>query len=426
MKIVLVVPEFPKTSETFIVNKFLGLLSAGHDVHVVCQTSSSREWKHFAQLEARGDARNRVHVDLGGRPKLEAALRLAPRLIGAIATNPSGLTRYVVNAARERGLGALMALVPDLEIIRLKPDVVHFEFGPLARGRMHLKQWLGTRVIVSFRGYDLNFSGLDDDAYYADVWNADGLHFLGNDLLQRAYRRGCPSDRPHCLIPPAIDTAFFSPEPRRVVRIGPDRPVRILSVGRLEWKKGYEFGLSAIRMLRDRGVPLEYRIVGDGDHLEAVSFCRHSLGLDEHVTLLGALDRNGIRSQMQWADIFLHSAVSEGFCNAVIEAQAMALPVVTSDADGLAENVAEGETGFVVQRRDSQALAERLERLSSDETLRLRMGEAGRRRVTEHFQLKDQIAAFDRFYRRVHSGSAPHELASGIGIENGHKPEAVK
>jgi colanic acid/amylovoran biosynthesis glycosyltransferase len=101
------------------------------------------------------------------------------------------------------------------------------------------------------------------------------------------------------------------------------------------------------------------------------------------------------------ADVFLHPAVSEGFCNAVIEAQAMTLPVVCSDADGLAENVAHGRTGFVVPRRDPDALAAPLIELAADRALRRRIGRAGRERVLSRFTLPDQIRAFDTFYRSV-------------------------
>jgi colanic acid/amylovoran biosynthesis glycosyltransferase len=104
---------------------------------------------------------------------------------------------------------------------------------------------------------------------------------------------------------------------------------------------------------------------------------------------------------MDWADVFLHAAVSEGFCNAVIEAQAMGLPVVCSDAGGLPENVADGESGFVVQRRNPRALAEKLAVLATDPGLRYLMGKAGRERALRCFCLEDQVTAFEQLYREL-------------------------
>ena len=104
---------------------------------------------------------------------------------------------------------------------------------------------------------------------------------------------------------------------------------------------------------------------------------------------------------MLWADVFLHSAVSEGFCNAVMEAQAMSLPVVCTDAGGLPENVEHEVSGFVVPRREPQPLAERLALLARNPALRQQMGQAGRRRVLASFRQEKQIADFDRFFREV-------------------------
>jgi colanic acid/amylovoran biosynthesis glycosyltransferase len=87
----------------------------------------------------------------------------------------------------------------------------------------------------------------------------------------------------------------------------------------------------------------------------------------------------------------------------------MELPVVCSDADGLSENVADGQTGFVVPRRDARALADKLAVLADDPDLRRRLGEAGRQRVLTRFQRSDQIAALDHFYRSVLASDSPRQ-----------------
>jgi len=404
-RIALVVPAFPKLSETFIVSKFMGLLERGWDVHVVCSTSEEKEWARFPQLPA--GARKRVHRGWPHRPKWKAALLLPFAVMACFQAAPGRTWRYLRQARHREGLlEALGRLYLDLPLIRLGPDVVHFEFGALATERMDLRELLGCRITVSFRGYDLNFVGLDQPGYFDAVWaGAAGLHFLGEDLWRRARRRGCPPDRFHMLIPPAIDVEFHKRDEAELSRKSEgSRPLRILSVGRLEWKKGYENALLAIRRLLDRGVACEYRIVGDGDYFPAVAFMRRQLGLEGVVEVLGALPREDVRQEMQSADVLLHSAVSEGFCNAVIEAQSMELPVVCTDADGLRENVADGETGFVVPRRDPEALAAKLEVLARDPALRQRMGKAGRKRVLMNFRLSDQLDRLEDFYRQVLNG----------------------
>jgi colanic acid/amylovoran biosynthesis glycosyltransferase len=248
------------------------------------------------------------------------------------------------------------------------------------------------------RGYDVNYAGLDQPGYFDEVWTrVDALHCLGEDMWQRSLRRGCPPDMPHRLIPPAVDVARFTPgeRPER------DGPLVVLTVARLHWKKGHEYGLLAIRELIDSGLDLEYRVVGDGPHADAVHACVEDLGLARHVRMLGAVPPAGVLEEMRAADLFLHPAVSEGFGNAVMEAQAAALPIVCTDADGLRENIVDGETGFAVARRDPAALAAALARLAADRDLRRRMGEAGRRHVTERFDPGRQLDAFVELYEET-------------------------
>lgn len=415
-RVVMVVPAFPKLSETFIVSKFLGLLSRGFDVQVLCGRSDPAEWARFPELVARPELRRRVLRAWPVRPRWLAASLWPAALARCAWHNPRGLGRALARGRERFGSGVLGRLYLEAALIAARPDLVHFEFGTLALGRTWIGDALGCKVVVSFRGFDLNLSGLDQDDYYREVWEgADALHFLGEDLRRRALGRGCPEDMPHALIPPAIDVEFFRPDDAAAppdVAGTAGRPLRILGVGRLHWKKGYDDALMAVRRLIDRGIACEYRIIGGGDYLEPVAFARHQLGLSDQVELMGPLPRASVREQLRWADVLLHAAVSEGFCNAVVEAQAMGLPVVCTDADGLPENVADGQTGFVVPRRESDALADRLASLAADPALRMRMGVAGRRRAIDLYNLIQQIERFSVFYRSIIEIEGIHPISA--------------
>ena len=164
--------------------------------------------------------------------------------------------------------------------------------------------------------------------------------------------------------------------------------------------KGYANALQAVALLESCGVHCEYRIAGGHDYGEALIetlFSVHDQHLADVVSLLGPISQDAVVEQMRWADVFLHAAVSEGFCNAALEAQAMALPVVCTEA--LAENVVDGRTGLVAPLRDPQGLADRLEMLARDPALRRRLGAWGRRRASTAFRLEDQIDRFSSWYR---------------------------
>ncbi len=373
-RVLLVCNQFPKFSESFIVRKLLGLLARGWDVHVACNRSDGEQWGHFETILPRDEFESHVHV------------------------------------------------VDDFEkiVAELQPDIVHFEFGHLARGRLDAPALGRSRVVASLRGNDINALGLDDSDYYQELWTGiDALHVLSSRLLVRARQRGCPPSLPHITIPPAVDPSRFDGKGRRHRGVvgTTRRPLRILSVGRLHWMKGYSAALHAVALLEAGGVRCEYRIVGGHDYGEAlieVLFAINDQRLEDVVSLLGPVPQDVVVEQMRWADVFLHAAISEGFCNAALEAQAMALPVVCTET--LAENVVDGRTGLVASLRDPQGLADRLARLARDPTLRRRLGTSGRRRASSVFRLEDQIERFSSWYRDLLASGDEQAATRGLRI----------
>lgn len=415
MKIALIVPSFPALSETFIVNKFLGLLDRGHDVWVVCDRSDPNEWNRFPRLSRR-DLRRRVVVNWRKRPRWGATLLYPVALCRCAIVCPTTLFQYLVRGFGSFSFDIAKRFYIDARLIEVGPEIVHFEFGALAAKHMYLPSLLDASSVVSFRGHDLNFVGLDDPHYYQEVWEkADRLHFLGSNLQEWARDRGCPTDMACDIVPPAIDADLFETKDRTYEDgIGTsERPILLLSIGRMYWSKGHEYALQAIRSLIDQGRSVEFRIVGAGPYLDAVAFCRHQLGLEDAVDLVGPVAPHELQPYLGWADIFVHAAVSEGFSNAVVEAQAAGLPVVCSDAGGLPENVVDGITGFVVPRRDAAALADKIRILADDTPRRRSMGEAGRERVRERFQLDQQTTAFEGIYEKALHPDSSRDRRSG-------------
>jgi colanic acid/amylovoran biosynthesis glycosyltransferase len=398
-RLVLVVPAFPQLSETFIASKVAGLLERGWDVHVVCRDLLPANTSPFGPAIQRMFAEGRVHAE----PRLErspvGALRAASAVAGAAVASPWRTASHWRRALRTARPGAPTSCILDSPLVQLAPSLVHFEFGTLALGRTHTLVANDMPYSLSFRGYDVNFHRLRDGAIYGDACrDAQGVHVLGEDLKRRAIARGCPLNARFAVIPPAIDVDFFCPGNEVRPVNGGARRLRILSVGRLEWKKGYEHAIEAVRQLVARGCDVEYRIVGDGGHVLAINVAVDQAGLADRVTLLGKRDREAVREELRAADLFLHAAVSEGFCNAVLEAQAVGCPVVVTNADGLAENVAHGETGLVVPTYSAPALADAMEELLRDAPRRSRMGQQGRERVAGTFRIEQQIDRWEQFY----------------------------
>lgn len=398
LRIILIANSVPLPVTDFLKYKLFGL-SKIFDVHMLCWgKNSTRQAFYNKYADKLGNENIHLFYD---KLNTSTAIPLLFKNLFRIFFKPTISLPLVSKMIQLYGWDFRKVFVRFtlyFPIAELKPEIVHFEFGTIAKKFDDLKKFINCKTTVSFRGYDINYVGLTDEHYYDEVWSGcDGFHFLGNDLKNRAVKRGYIPVKMEALIPPAIDTALFKP----IANKKTNNKMVIISVGRLTWKKGYEYGLQAVAVLKDKDMLVEYRIIGTGDHLPPILYAIKQLGLEDTVVLLGELPPDAIKNELDKADVFLHPAVSEGFSNAVLEAQAMALPVVTTNADGLAENVVGGVTGFVVPIFDANALAEKLEWCYENKDALKAMGAAGVERVQTHFRIEEQITKFEAFYKQV-------------------------
>lgn len=168
-------------------------------------------------------------------------------------------------------------------------------------------------------------------------------------------------------------------------------------VGRLSWKKGYEFALAAAVKLKERVPGVRFDIVGDGEQRPELEESAQRLGLAGTLRFLG--QRRDVPELMRTFDCYVLSSVIEGMPNALLEAMALGRPVVTTSAGGSAEVVRDGESGLVVPPGDPDALANAVERVLRDADFARRIAAAGERRVRENFSLDAMLRAFDGLYR---------------------------
>ncbi len=185
-------------------------------------------------------------------------------------------------------------------------------------------------------------------------------------------------------------------------------------VGRLGWKKGYEFALQAFARVREQYPDLRVDIVGDGDLRDELPRQAHALGLSETVRFLG--QQTDVPRRMLGFDCYVLSSVIEGMPNALLEAMALGRPVVTTAAGGSAEVVVDGESGLVVPIRDADALAEAIARVLSEDLLAQRLGRAAAERARDHFSETAMLSSLDRLYRTEMSRAGLKEEA--VPVEN--------
>lgn len=154
---------------------------------------------------------------------------------------------------------------------------------------------------------------------------------------------------------------------------------RLLTVGRLTYQKGYDMALEALDLLKKRGIPVRWYVLGEGEERRALERKRAKLGLTEDFVLLGAVE-NPYPYYAQ-ADVYVHATRFEGRSVALQEALAMGCAVIVSDCSGNRDEIEDGRNGLLCPF-DPAALADCIERLLGDGDLRRKLGSrAGSRKA---------------------------------------------
>jgi len=230
--------------------------------------------------------------------------------------------------------------------------------------------------------------------------NFDCVYTVSQDMKQKILQGRTRPERIHVIHTGLDLDAMARGASREAVRAQfaiPDDAVVVGTVSRLFYEKGHKYLLKAVASLAGRYPNLYALIVGTGDQRDALEDLAHRLSIRDRIVFTGFYD--DLSGALRAMDIFAQpSILHEGFPTAVLEAQAMGLPVVASDIGGTRETLAPGKTGLLVPPRDSAALADALETLLRDVNLRKRMAEAARPFIEQSFTLAGMIERMSRMY----------------------------
>lgn len=285
----------------------------------------------------------------------------------------------------------------NAHIFPLNLDWLYFGFATMGLRRENVAKAIGAKSAVSLRGYDISTYPLKHPGCYNSLWTKiDKVHTLSDDLLKKAYALGLDSTVPFSKITPAVDVNFFK---ANISQEHSFSPIKFLTVGRLEWIKGYEYALQVMSLLKRKGISFTYTIVGEGSDRERLMFAVYQWGLNDYVRFVGKQTQVQIQEWMRETMVYLQPSLYEGFCNAALEAQAMGILCVVTDGGGLQENVVNGKSGFVVPKRDPQAMVEAIEKITqmTDEE-RQQMRRFAVERVRKDFNLEDQKTKWAAFF----------------------------
>lgn len=409
LRIGVLVESFPELSETFVVQLVVGLLELGHDVRIVALRAG--DGVHVTPEVAEHALLDRT-VALGiPAGRRERALS-APRAMASRLRRRRPVRDLVDPRRGGRSLLSLRALHAAAALdARPEPlprfDVIHAHFGKngLLATQLADVGVLDAPLVVTFHGNDVTAypRELGDDVYAPLFRRAAAVTGVSRFVVDRLVGLGAPPAQLHRIPMPFAADRFVGRPPQ------PERPgpVRLVSVGRLVDKKGFDDLLDAVARLRDDEVDVALRIVGDGPRRDHLARRIVELDLAGRVELLGALGPDDLAAQMSAADLFVLASVTapngdhEGLGVVLQEAQAIGLPVVATRHDGFPDAVVEGESALLVDEHAPDQLAAAIAELAADRDRWSAMAAAGGRHVRDTFDRTTVATAFDQLLREV-------------------------
>ena len=371
----LMVHDFPRLSETFVINQARGLLDAGHDVTVLAPYGDGAALRSeagmHADVAAYGLAARADYAPLG-----EAPLRWTRT--GGPLRAPSRAAAFLNEAVLFGGR---------------RFDVVHCQFASLGllalrHARARTLRW--RRLVVHLRGYDVSAFVRDrGEDVYAPLWRAGDL-FVANceHFRQRAISLGCPAERT-IVIGSSIETKNFPA--KTDYRLDAD-DLRVITVGRLTEKKGIPTVLRALARSRGAGSETTLDVVGDGPLDAELRALAQDLGIRDAVRFHGALPHDRIAALLRASDVLVAASErapngdQDAPVNSLKEAMVSGLPVIGTRHGGIPELVLDPQSGCLVDERDDAGLADAFARIADRRAEWPRIGQANRARATEMYE----------------------------------------
>lgn len=401
MRIAYLTGEYPRATDTFIQREVAALRDLGVDVHTFSVRRTGDE--HIVGPEQQKE-RDRTFYIL--------PVNLLKLLLAHISLLVSSPIRYLRAfqlgwATRQHGVrGTLYQLFYFLEAGILAHQIqqhqiihLHNHFGDSSCSVAMLAAELG--------GFSFSFTMHGPYIFFEPhTWRID-------EKINRALFVACISH--YCRSQGMI---FVSPEKwqqMHIIHCGIDPALfnvvthhqsgkRLLYVGRLAVVKGLPILLESLVMLKRSHPDILLTVVGDGPDRAKLEQMTEQLGLSGNVKFVGYQSQTEVRQYMQQTDIFVMSSFAEGVPVVLMEAMAAGVPVVATQIAGVSELVENGVSGYLVPPGDAVSLANGIDKLLNDHQLRIVLGQAGRAKVEQEFNIHHEAARLYNVMKNALSG----------------------
>jgi glycosyltransferase involved in cell wall biosynthesis len=389
MKLMVIVTEYPKATETFIYRDLLKFAEMGADIelHHLAPFRSGQPLHQFA-APTRGWAR---YTPFFGRAGFGALLRAAVRRPLVLAR----AIKDILAAYRREPKLALksLALLPKALAMaeharRERFHHVHAEFaGHPATVAWLMHRFGGPAYSVSCRAHDIFRTQSLLDLKLGEAQAVRTVSGYGRQFLKE--KVPVLRDREIHVIHSSVDLARIAP----ATDAEKDGRFRILFVGALEAKKGVEHLLTALALAAPRLGDWECALAGDGPLRASLERQAEEFGVADRIRFHGALDFDAVAAAYARASVCVAPSIvgpggrQEGIPNVLIEALAFARPAISTTISGIPELIESGVDGILVPPEDPERLAGAILSVRADPAWAESLGQSGRRVVEERFDL---------------------------------------
>lgn len=259
-------------------------------------------------------------------------------------------------------------------------DLVHAFFG-FPTGWLCYRTANKLPYIISLRGSDVpgEHARLKLDykilgPVFAAIWKKAAALVAPSEGLKNRALKFLPSAAIE-VIPNGVELERFGPaETAQEPQI-----LRLLTVGRLSVTKRVEILIDAVEIMHRAGCEVRFKIVGGGQLMQKLKQIVSKKNLDNIIEFTGRIDAEDMPQVYHKSDIFISASSAEGMSNAMLEAMASSLPIITTRCEGVDELIA--DNGLVVENANAEEIAKAVKTLADDRQLYKQMSIAARRQA---------------------------------------------
>jgi len=397
MKIIyLIDQEFPKNSQTFIINEIVELTKLGHNITILARDKTKDKIQESVIENKILDKTIFFPKYKKGRGKLNGIIR-------NVIKNPTS-TWKIIRKLHRNNLNFWQIATEYMnlkKIIDKKFDLIHVPFSnprEIIKGHL-ISDILNIPLSITFRAQDLYANNITNKLKKAKNIIKKARIITISDYNKKYIQKNI-IDKEVNVVHSAIDLDFFKPSSKSRIKN------QIISICRFHEIKGIDYLLRALKILKKNRVKYRCTLIGDGPEKQNYEKLIKLLDIP-NITFTGQLTSKEIKRHLEKSTIFvLPCIIAENgdrdiLANSLKEAMAMELPVITSNICGIEELITNNKSGLLINPKDPEEIAKAIIKLLKNPKLRKKLGKNARKKIEKDFSIKTEVKKLESIFQEA-------------------------